>query len=92
MDNIELIELGTVGVIFFFAIKEFFSYLKSRKNKENGVNSQKILSELKLTNSNHLQHLNDCINENNSRLVQTIHEDNERIIEILSRIDGKLSK
>ena len=28
----EYLQLGTLGIIFFFAIKEFFSYLRTRNN------------------------------------------------------------
>jgi len=93
--NFDLIQLGTLGVLFFFAIKEFFAFLKSRKEKngkESGAVDEGILEQLQLMNSNHLQHLNDCMNENNARLIEAIHEDNIKIIEVLGRIDGKLSR
>ena len=86
----EYLILGPIGILFLFAMKEFFAYLKSKKNG-NGFNQQ-IFEELRTMNTNHLHDIRDCIETGNRQLIDTIHDDNTKIIEILGRIDGKLSK
>jgi hypothetical protein len=51
-----------------------------------------ILIELRLQNGNHLQHINDGINDGFDKMTKSVHDDNTKMIEILGRIDGKLSK
>ena len=43
-------------------------------------------------NENHLHSLKDAIEKGNERLVDVIHADNTKMIEILGEIKGKLSK
>ncbi len=90
----EILQLGAVAVIFLFAVKEFFAYLRTKKTNGNGNSSlnQAILSELQMMNENHLHALKDAIEKGNERLVDVIHSDNTRIIEALGEIKGKLSK
>lgn len=89
-----LLQLGAVAVIFLFAIKEFFAWLKQRK--ENGSKSnvvmEAMLGELRTMNENHLHALKDAINTGNDRLVDAINNGNMKQIEILGEIKGKLSK
>jgi len=86
------VELGTLGIISIFAVKEFFSYLKSRK-MTNSINGQKeVLEELKLLNSNHLHSIENAINSGNDRIIDAINNGNQKVIELLGRIDGKLSR
>ena len=93
MDPKELLDVGAIAVIFAFCVKEFFTYLKNKKNgNSNGVISQAILGELTRMNNNHLEHIQDCMVQNNKDLIKAIHDDNTKMIEILGRIDGKLSK
>lgn len=89
MEQSEILQLGALGILFFFAIKEFFGYLKAKKTNGNGMDS-KILSELQLMNNNHLEHLRQCVEESNRDLKDTIHSDNIELIKIVSRIEGKL--
>ena len=86
----EILQLGAVAIIFLFAIREFFAWLKSRNNK-NGWD-KKMFAELKLLNENHLNSIEKAIYEGNERMVDAINSGNQKIIETLGRIEGKLSK
>lgn len=87
--------LGAVAVIFLFATREFFTYLKSRKNgnshPEGGFNQQ-IFQELQRMNDNHLHTLTDAVNEGNKEIVRTINEGNLRIVQALGEIKGQLKQ
>jgi len=83
----DYIELGAIGILFLAAIREFFSYLKSKNS--NGLSDQ-ILEELKSMNTNHLQCLKEAIESGNRRLIDSQHQDNIRIIELLGEIKGQL--
>ena len=89
-----LLQLGAVAVIFLFAIKEFFAWMKSRKeaSSSNGGNSimESMLKELRTMNENHLHSLKDAINSGNDRLVDAINNGNLKQIELLGEIKGKL--
>jgi len=86
------LELGAVTVLFFFAIREFFVYLKTRKNGIASVSNDRLLEELKLTNTNHLLSIEKSLNDGFDRLNDTIRNGNEKQIEILGEIKGILSK
>lgn len=89
----KLLELGTVAILFLFAMKEFFAYLKVKKSgggDNNGL-GKAILDELQTMNSNHLHTIQKCVEDGNSRLIGTIHQDNTKIIELLGEIKGVLS-
>jgi hypothetical protein len=92
----EYLNFGALFVICYLLIKEGVSLVKSFLNKKNGTSEtnvmDNVLKELKLQNENHLQHLNDCMNDGFDRMIKSIHDDNVKMIEILGRIDGKLSK
>lgn len=90
----DLLQLGAVAVIFLFAIKEFFAWMKSRK--ENGGKSNAVmeamLKELRTMNENHLHALKDAISDGNNRLVDAINNGNNKQIELLGEIKGKLDR
>lgn len=91
----DLIQLGAVAVLFLIAIREFFSYLKTKKGGEGGNGSAlngAILNELRAMNSNHLYSLQKAIEDGNSRLVDVIHADNTKMIELLGEIKGSIRK
>ncbi len=88
----EQLNLGAVAIIFLFFLKEFFTYLKSRKNSPGNGFSKQILEELKTQNQNHLHTINQEMNTGFDRLAEIIHTDNTKIIELLARIEGRLSK
>lgn len=92
-------QLGALAIIFLFAIKEFFAWLKIRKNK-NGVNKQ-ILGALTQMNENHLNSICKAITEGNIELTKAINEGHSNtrkaitdmhkdLIEILGEIKGRL--
>jgi len=90
-----LLQLGAVAVIFLFAVKEFFSYLKSRKEGNvtpNNVIMEDMLKELRDMNENHLRSLKDVINDGNVRIVKAINDGTIKQIELLGEIKGKLDK
>lgn len=89
----ELIQLGAVAIIFLFCIKEFFAYLRQKKTAGvlNG-SGKDILKELQTMNNNHLHEICDKMENGNARLINTIHEDNIKIVELLGEINGKLSR
>ena len=76
-----LAQLGAMGIILIFAIKEFFAFLrvKAGEGRDSGGLSKEILAELQLMNNNHLHTLQDAL-----------HSDNMRIIELLGEIKGGL--
>lgn len=85
----KLIQIGGIAALFYCFIREFFVYLKSKNN--GGINGNgAILKELQTMNSNHLHSIQTTIEEGNNRLVDTIHQDNTRMIEILGEIKGRL--
>ncbi len=86
-----ILQLGAVAIIFLFAIKEFFAYLKAKKNGNGAENSkfnEAILLELQRMNSNHLHSIQEAIEKGNERLVDVIHGDNVKMIEILGELKG----
>lgn len=91
----EYANLGALAIIFIFAVKEFFSYLKSRKENGNGRGNEvmlSILKELKAMNENHLHTLTDAINNGNNRVVDAISHNNANIVELIGEIKGRLEK
>jgi len=83
----ELLQIGTVAILFLIFIREFFSFLKGRK--PNGKEIEKdILTQLQLSNTNHLVHIQESIEKLNC----TIRDGNEKMIALLSEIKGQLSK
>jgi hypothetical protein len=97
--NPEILQLGALGIILFFAIKEFFSYLKTRKNGvSNGV-SKDILKALEEQNENHLKHINEDISGlcnkleiGNKDIVKAITDMHTELAGVLGEIKGLLSK
>jgi len=92
MTSEAILQLGAMGIILLFTIKELFAYLKSRKNGNGSGADSAILRELQTMNSNHLHSIKRAIEDGNSRLVDAIHADNNKMIELLGRIDGKLDR
>ena len=92
--NENFLQLGAVAIIFLFAIKEFFSWQKSRRagNGNNNSVMESMLKELQIMNDNHLHALKDAINTGNDRIVGAINDGNVKQIEILGEIRGKLSR
>ena len=66
--------LGPVGILFFFAIKEFFSYLKT-KNGGNKTGVQLALINQKL--DNHIAHISEAIIQISANLKTKTDDTNE---------------
>jgi len=88
MPEIELLELGAIAILFYFAIKEFFVFLRSRK--PNGTNDVK--KDIALINqqlANHMNDYNKCIGR-----VETLVKENSdnigHIKEVIIRIESKM--
>jgi len=78
-----LIQLGALAVIFFVAIKEFFGYLKSRKN---GSGLEDVVKRvLANASDNHLHELPEVIRALN-RIEEKLDRQFERINEKLDKI------
>ena len=88
----ELLQLGAVAVIFLFAVKEFFIYLKVRKQNGSGSMNAAILQELKTMNTNHLTSLTKAINDGNKDIVEAIHSKDGQMLELLGEIKGNLNQ
>lgn len=89
-------QLGALGIVFLFCIKEFFSYLRLKRATKNDTTEDthltNIFNELRLMNNNHLHTIQEVIETGNGRLIDQIHNDNTKIIEVLGRIEGGLRK
>ncbi len=87
----DIYQIGAVAIVFGLSIKEFFQYLKAKKNGNGSLNSD-ILAELKTMSTNHLHSMETAINDGNEKIVKAINDGNLKTIELLSRIEGKLTK
>ena len=88
MPEIEIIELGAIALLFYFAIKEFFVFLKSKK--PNGTNDVK--KDIALINqqlNNHMNDYNKCIGRVEN-LVKENSNNIEHIKEAIIRIESKM--
>jgi len=96
MPEIEIIELGAMALLFYFAIKEFFVFLRAKKlngageKNPNGTNDVK--KDIALINqqlNNHMNDYNKCIGR-----VETLVKENSdnigQIREAIIRIESKL--
>jgi len=94
MPSDTLLQLGAIGVLFLVSIREFFGYMKAKKNESTtshyGFNEE-IFNELRSMNSNHLHSIEKAVREGNDRLIESIHNGNTKMIEILGEIKGSLS-
>jgi len=89
--NTEYLQLGALGIIFIFAIKEFFAYMKARKGK-NGTDCSKMVEQLELMNNNHLNSISKDIVSGSDRVVTAIREMHTDVSSRLGEIKGKLDK
>ncbi len=91
----ELLNLGAVAIIFLFAVREFFAYLKAKKSEPTNGNgnmfSKAIFDELSKMNNNHLHSIQEAIERGNREMIDTMHNDSSRMIELLGEIKGMLS-
>lgn len=103
----DITQIGAVAVIFIFAVKEFFAYLKTRNSETNRQSESKssdtlsdlILRELQTMNNNHLHTIQGVIEQGNERTIASFnahaeseHSDNMQIAQLLGEIKGQLQK
>ena len=92
----QYLQIGAVAVIFLFCAKEFFIYLKSRKQngdeykKENGT-SKMILEQLELQNTNHLHGITEEMVIGFDKLNNKIRDSNKEIVILLTEIKTVLN-
>ena len=95
MEN-ELLQSGSIIVgllaIITLIIRELFAYLKTKNGNGGNGMSGAIFTELRTMNNNHLHSIQDSIEQGNNRLIDTIHNDNTKIIELLGEIRGGLRR
>jgi len=89
MEN-ELLQVGGAVALIALTVRELFAYLKSKGTIEGGEMNKNIFQELQRMNNNHLHTIQEKIEEGNRQLVETIHRDNVKIIEVLGDIKGSL--
>lgn len=81
-------QLGITGVALILIIKELFSFLKTvvggNKKTDLSETMSMLLTEVKLQNNNHLHHI--------EKDMRTLAENVPKQIELLARIEGKLSR
>jgi len=91
--NQQILQLGALGIIFVFAIKEFFGYLKARKNGNgSSVNYGKMIEQLKSMNDNHLSAISKDINAGNDRIVDAIKDMHTDLASRLGELKGKIDR
>ena len=92
--NNEYLQLGTVAILFLISIKEFFFYLRSKKNGNGELTTadKKVFDELKNMNDNHLHSIENAIIGGNREIVKAISDGNIRIVELLGEIRGNLNR
>lgn len=88
--NTEILQLGTLGFVFALAIREFFSWQKSRKN--NLIDNKDILNELKLMNNNHLNTICHTIGSGDKEIVKAINDMNINIANKLDTMSDNISR
>ena len=89
------LQIGAVAILFAIAIREFFGYLKVKRQGENGRGigmNKEILDELKLMNNNHFSNLTKAINDGNEKVARAIHSRDSQINQILGEIKGNLNQ
>ncbi len=96
--NQQLLELGIVGFALLYLIRELFTYLKTRNNKEEPVDKQ-LLATIKSMNNNHLESMQKSldtmaqnINDGNDRVVDAIKDMHTEVAGKLGELKGKLDK
>jgi hypothetical protein len=62
IDLTQYIELGGIAGLFALFIVQYFQYAKQKKDPMNGTGKM-ILQELQTQNNNHLEHIEDGIND-----------------------------
>jgi len=83
----EIYQLGSIAVIFVFAIREFFAYLRGKqpngkKDEKQDISLAVVNEKLKNIETNHLPHIQKALEKNN--------DEHLVIIKSLSCIEAKV--
>ena len=63
MTTQEYLLLGPIGILFLISIREFFAYLKAKKNGDNTIDYGKELASINLQLSNHITSFSEDLRE-----------------------------
>lgn len=88
MPEPEIIQLGAIGIICIFLIKEVFAYLRAKKTNGNG--NGELRKEIKALRENHLGTL-DIKLDTLIRFAEEQDRKNDRIVELLIQIRALLN-
>ena len=61
MQNTDLTQIGALAIVFIYFLKEFFAYLKAKKNKNGTGNYERELAAVNVKLGNHLTTVNGKI-------------------------------
>ena len=89
MPEIEFIQLGAVAILFLFAIKEFFAFLKAKKQPNDIHEIQKDIALIQQQLTNHMTDYNKCIRRTES-LVEKNSDSIDEIKKSIIRIESRL--
>ncbi len=87
----ELLQVGGAVALIALVVRELFAYLKSKNTSDNSMGAE-IFKELQTMNNNHLHSIQEAIEKGNERLIDVIHNDNTKMIEILGELKGNLNQ
>lgn len=91
-----IVQMGAIGVILFFTIKELFAFLRYSKGKDLGGHTASIDHTVlqQLIDQFRIQHENQqrTFDKGNQEVVKAITDSSYRQVEILARIEGSLKK
>lgn len=83
MDTTTIAQMGAIGVIFLFAIKEFFSWLKSSKKggqkTQNDIDIALLQQDVREIKTNHLSHIEKSLEENKQE-----HKENRELLILIA--------
>ena len=82
-----LLQLGSVAVIFIFFI---YMYFKGEKEKKGNSTERQLLEQVTAMNDNHLNTICENITEGNKEITKAITDMHLDLAKILGRIEGKL--
>lgn len=83
----DYVELGALAVIFLFAIKEFFAWLRTRKNGNATEVNKQLLDAITVQNQNHLTHINTALD----KMCNDINCGDDKIVEAIKAMHIDLS-
>lgn len=79
----EMLQLGMVGILFFLAIREFFAYLRNKKNKDGADCGNKeivqAINNMEKSLGTKLENLGDKIDKVDSGIARLIGRSDKRV-------------